>query len=295
MSRASRRSVIRTRRPTSCWRTRPGHGRRCDGLCRRPGRRRHGQLLAGRRCGRTVCDRRQHGRGHGGRRRSTARRPPATTSRSGPPAATRARTTRTFTIARSGDVDEFDVGAVVDTDAAANAVDENAVVGTAVGVTASASDADATTNAITYSLDDDAGGRFAIDANTGVVTVAGAIDREADGPAATSRSGPPRATARAPTRPSRSRQRPRRVRRRRGGRHRRGGQQRWPRTRRSGTVVGVTGLASDADATDTGHLLAGRRRRWPVRDRRQHRRGDGQRRWTTRRPPATRHDPGDQQ
>ncbi len=42
----------------------------------------------------------------------------------------------------------------------------------------SASDADATTNAITYSLDNNAGGRFAINASTGVVTVAGAIDRE---------------------------------------------------------------------------------------------------------------------
>ena len=41
------------------------------------------------------------------------------------------------------------MGAVVDTDAAANAVDENAAVGTAVGVTASASDADAT-NTVTY-------------------------------------------------------------------------------------------------------------------------------------------------
>ena len=36
-----------------------------------------------------------------------------------------------------------------------------------------ASDADATNNTITYSLQDDDGGRFAIDANTGVVTVAG--------------------------------------------------------------------------------------------------------------------------
>ena len=80
------------------------------------------------------------------------------------------------------DVDEFDVGAVTDTDAGANAVDENAVAGTTVGITASASDADATTNTITYSLQDNDGGRFTIDANTGVVTVAGAIDREADGP-----------------------------------------------------------------------------------------------------------------
>ncbi len=85
--------------------------------------------------------------------------------------------TRTFTIAIN-DVDEFDVGAVTDVDVAANAVDENSAVGTSVGITASASDADATTNAITYTLDDSAGGLFAIDANTGVVTVAGALDAE---------------------------------------------------------------------------------------------------------------------
>ncbi len=50
-----------------------------------------------------------------------------------------------------------------------------------VGITANAFDSDATTNVITYSLTDNDGGRFAIDANTGVVTVAGSIDREADG------------------------------------------------------------------------------------------------------------------
>ena len=70
------------------------------------------------------------------------------------------------------DVDEFDVGTVTDSNAAANAVDENAAIGTVVGVTALASDADATTNTITYSLDDDDGGRFAIDSDSGVVTVA---------------------------------------------------------------------------------------------------------------------------
>ena len=86
----------------------------------------------------------------------------------------------TFTI-NVNDVDEFDVGAVSDTNAAANAVNENAANGTAVGITAAASDVDATTNTITYCLQDNDGGRFAIDANTGVVTVAGAIDREADG------------------------------------------------------------------------------------------------------------------
>jgi hypothetical protein len=86
--------------------------------------------------------------------------------------------TQTFTIAL-GDADEFVVGGVSDTDAAANSVAENAAVGTAVGVTAFASDADATTNTVTYSLDDNAGGRFSIEAATGIVRVAGAIDREA--------------------------------------------------------------------------------------------------------------------
>ena len=88
-------------------------------------------------------------------------------------------TTRTFTIT-IGDVDEFDVSAPTDTNGSANAVNENAANGTAVGITASAIDADATTNAITYSLDDSAGGRFAINGSTGVVTVADGtlLDRE---------------------------------------------------------------------------------------------------------------------
>ena len=76
------------------------------------------------------------------------------------------------------DVDEFDVSPVVDNNAAANQVDENAATGTVVGVTAFASDADATTNTVSYSLTDSAGGLFAIDSVTGIVTVAGAIDRE---------------------------------------------------------------------------------------------------------------------
>ena len=76
------------------------------------------------------------------------------------------------------DVDEFDVGPVTDSDAAANTVAENATVGTAVGITALATDADATNSAITYTLDDDAGGRFAIDGSTGVVTVNAALDYE---------------------------------------------------------------------------------------------------------------------
>ena len=84
---------------------------------------------------------------------------------------------RSVTLAVS-DVDEFDASAISDADAAAETVAENAAVGTAVGFTAQASDADVTNHAISYSLANDAGGRFAIDAVTGVVRVAGALDAE---------------------------------------------------------------------------------------------------------------------
>ena len=47
-------------------------------------------------------------------------------------------------------------------------------------MTAFSDDADGT-DTISYSLDDNDGGRFAIDSTTGIVTVAGGIDREADG------------------------------------------------------------------------------------------------------------------
>lgn len=53
----------------------------------------------------------------------------------------------------------------------------NAAIGTAVGITAHATDVDAG-DTVTYSLTNNAGGRFAIDATTGVVTVAGALDYE---------------------------------------------------------------------------------------------------------------------
>ncbi|MFY8041177.1 MAG: cadherin domain-containing protein, partial [Bosea sp. (in: a-proteobacteria)] len=86
-------------------------------------------------------------------------------------------TTSTFTISVS-DVDEFDVSAPLDLNFAANAVTENAAIGTAVGITARTIDPDATTNTVSYSLSSNPGGLFAIDAVTGVVTVASAIDRE---------------------------------------------------------------------------------------------------------------------
>jgi RTX calcium-binding nonapeptide repeat (4 copies)/Cadherin domain len=81
--------------------------------------------------------------------------------------------TQAFTIGLSDDTSEFSVSAVSDTDAAANTVSESTSDGDTVGVTAFASDADAT-DTVTYSLTDNAGGRFAIDAATGVVTVADA-------------------------------------------------------------------------------------------------------------------------
>jgi len=76
------------------------------------------------------------------------------------------------------DANEFGVGALSDSDTMADAADENAAIGTLVGITASAFDLDATNSTISYTLDDSAGGRFAIDAASGVVTIAGATDRE---------------------------------------------------------------------------------------------------------------------
>ncbi len=86
-----------------------------------------------------------------------------------------------FTITLN-DVNEFSVSIPNDINSGTNAVAENAAVGTAVGITANAQDPDASGNSVTYSLLNNDGGRFAIDSNTGVVTVAGAINRESDGP-----------------------------------------------------------------------------------------------------------------
>jgi len=68
-------------------------------------------------------------------------------------------------------------GAPTDVDAAANLVSEDAAPGATVGLTADASDPDLG-DVVQYSLIDDAGGLFAIDAATGVVTLAGALDFE---------------------------------------------------------------------------------------------------------------------
>src|SRR5207253_3003634 len=85
---------------------------------------------------------------------------------------------KSFTIAID-DVNEFSVSTPVDSDAAGNAVDENVAIGTTVGVTAFAADADATTNSVSYAIRGGSGAAlFAVDAASGVVTTAAALDRE---------------------------------------------------------------------------------------------------------------------
>ena len=69
-----------------------------------------------------------------------------------------------------GDTDNA-VSAITDANTTQNLVSENATNGTEVGITALATDAD-TTDTVTYTLSDDADGRFSIDPTTGVVTVA---------------------------------------------------------------------------------------------------------------------------
>ncbi|ALJ00051.1 hypothetical protein DC20_15040 [Rufibacter tibetensis] len=76
---------------------------------------------------------------------------------------------QTITVTITDVVDENPPSTPTDVNAETNTIPENAVTGTVVGVTAYATDAEAR---VSYSLSDDAGGRFAIDASTGVVTVA---------------------------------------------------------------------------------------------------------------------------
>jgi len=81
---------------------------------------------------------------------------------------TSAATDTTFTIG----VTNAAPSTPADADTAANSVSEGAANGALVGITATA--AEAGTGALTYGLSDDANGRFAIDALTGVVSVADA-------------------------------------------------------------------------------------------------------------------------
>ncbi len=79
-----------------------------------------------------------------------------------------------------GDTDNA-VSAITDIDINENLVSENASNGTEVGITALASDPDIG-DTVTYSLSDDANGRFTIDPVTGIVTVAddSQLDFESD-------------------------------------------------------------------------------------------------------------------
>ncbi len=85
---------------------------------------------------------------------------------------------KSFTISVTDDPDEHDVSDISDINSSPNQVPEN-VSGASVGITASATDADAA-DTVTYTLSDDAGGLFTIDAD-GVVSVASSqgLDYEA--------------------------------------------------------------------------------------------------------------------
>ena len=90
--------------------------------------------------------------------------------------------TKAFTIALT-DHDEFDVTTPTDSDNTANTVAESIANGQTVGITAAASDADGTTNTVTYTVHSQScsGALQISDGSTGVVTVAdtSALDREA--------------------------------------------------------------------------------------------------------------------
>jgi|GEM_PF-3000612 len=77
-------------------------------------------------------------------------------------------TTQNFTIV----ITDVAPPAATDSNAAADGVTEGAASGTAVGITASSNDVNGGT--VAYTLTNNAGGRFAIDGSTGIVTVANA-------------------------------------------------------------------------------------------------------------------------
>ena len=69
------------------------------------------------------------------------------------------------------DADEYDVDSIADTDDDADEVSESASNGTEVGIDVSATDADGS-DSVSYSLSNDADGRFQVDQDSGVVSVA---------------------------------------------------------------------------------------------------------------------------
>jgi hypothetical protein len=73
------------------------------------------------------------------------------------------------------DVNESPVGTPADVDATADGVDQRSAAGSPVGVQLQARDPDGTDNTVRYALLDDAGGRFQVDASTGVIRTASSL------------------------------------------------------------------------------------------------------------------------
>lgn len=71
------------------------------------------------------------------------------------------------------------IGPVRDVDSGLNEIAENAAQGSVVGLTANAIDPDSK-DVVSYELSNDAGGRFAVDATTGVVTLMASLDYNQD-------------------------------------------------------------------------------------------------------------------
>ena len=75
------------------------------------------------------------------------------------------------------DNDNYDVSIPIDINGIENIMSEAAIAGAVVPLTAYAEDLDAG-DSVSYTLSDDAGGLFAIDGTSGVVTLAGQLDYE---------------------------------------------------------------------------------------------------------------------
>ncbi|MEW8118199.1 MAG: Ig-like domain-containing protein [Candidatus Thiodiazotropha sp.] len=74
------------------------------------------------------------------------------------------------------DVDEFDVGLLMDVEDAPDAISLSDSFDDGVGITVWAEDPDSSQNRITYSLDDDSNGLFAIDPASGTITLASTVE-----------------------------------------------------------------------------------------------------------------------
>ncbi|MEW8524566.1 MAG: Ig-like domain-containing protein [Candidatus Thiodiazotropha endolucinida] len=74
------------------------------------------------------------------------------------------------------DVDEFDVGLLMDVEDTPDEIPLSGSLSDGVGITVWAEDPDSSNNRITYSLDDDSNGLFAIDPAYGTITLASTLD-----------------------------------------------------------------------------------------------------------------------